>query len=58
MPTSTTPNIMTAVKLWIAWPPNTNSASSASDTVKWVIMERDSVELIDSFRSCGIGIFL
>ncbi len=58
MPTSTTPNIMTAVKLWMAWPPNTNSASSASVTVTWVMIERDSVELMDSLSSSGIGIFL
>ena len=58
MPTSTTPNIMTAVKLWMAWPPNRSSASSARVTVAWVMIERDSVELMDSLRSCGIGIFL
>ena len=58
MPTSTTPNIITAVKLWMAWPPNSSSASSASVTVTWVMIERDSVELMDSLRSCGIGIFL
>jgi hypothetical protein len=58
VPTSTTPNIITAVKLWMAWPPNSNSANSASVTVTWVTIDRDSVELIDSFSSCGIGIFL
>ena len=58
MPTSTTPNIMTAVKLWMAWPPNNNSASNASVTVTWVMIERDSVELIDSLSNSGIGIFL
>lgn len=58
MPTSTTPNIITAVKLWMAWPPNSSKANSASVTVKWVMIERDSVELIDSLSSCGIGIFL
>ena len=50
MPTSTTPNIMTAVKLWMALPPNSSSASNASVTVTWVMIERDSVELMDSFE--------
>ena len=58
MPTSTTPNIITAVKLWMALPPNNSSASSARVTVTWVMIERDSVELIDSLSSSGIGIFL
>ena len=58
MPTSTTPKIITAVKLWMAWPPNMNSASKASVTVTWVMIERDSVELIDLLSSSGIGIFL
>ncbi len=48
MPTSTTPNIITAVKLWMALPPNNSSASSASVTVKWVMIERDSVERRDA----------
>ena len=51
MPTSTTPNIIVAVKLWIALPPNRSSASSASVTVTWVMMERDSVELIETLSS-------
>ena len=38
MPTSTTPNIITAVKLWIAWPPNSNSASKASVTVTLALL--------------------
>jgi len=39
-------------------PPNNNSASSANVTVTWVMIERDSVELMDSLSSSGIGIFL
>ncbi len=58
MPTSTTPNIMVAVKLWIAWPPNSSSASSASVTVTWVMIERDSVELTEMLSRSGIGICL
>ena len=38
MPTSTTPNIMVAVKLWMALPPNNNSASSASVTVTLALL--------------------
>ncbi len=58
MPTSTTPNIITAVKLWMALPPNSSSASSANVTVTWVMIDRDSVELMDSLSNSGIGIFL
>ena len=58
MPTSTTPNIMVAVKLWIAWPPNNSSDSNASDTVTWVITERDSVWLTEALSRSGIGSFL
>ena len=49
---------MVAAKLWIAWPPNRSSASSESDTVTWVTMDRDSVALIDTLSSSVIGIFL
>ena len=49
---------MVAVKLWIAWPPKKNSASSASVTVTWVMIERDSVELIEMLSSSGIGMRL
>ena len=38
MPTSTTPNIITAVKLWMAWPPNSSSASNASVTVTLALL--------------------
>ena len=58
MPTSTTPNIMVAVKLRIAWPPNNNSASSDSDTVRWVMIERDSVALTEALSRSGIGMRL
>ena len=58
MPTSTTPNIMVVTKPWMAWPPNRNSASSASVTVKCVMIERDSVELIEMFKRSVIGSFL
>ena len=45
MPTSTTPNIMVAVKEWIGWPPNSSSARSASDTVTWVMTELLNVSI-------------
>ena len=38
MPTSTTPNIITAVKEWIALPPNSSSASSARVTVTLALL--------------------
>ena len=58
MPTSTTPNIMVAVKLRIACPPNRSSASSDNDTVKWVTIERDSVAFIDALSRSGIDMRL
>jgi hypothetical protein len=54
VPTSTTPKIIVATKLWMAWPPNRSSASRASVTVTWVMIERDSVELIDTLSRSGI----
>ena len=58
MPTSTTPNIMVAVKLRIACPPNKSSAKSDMATVTWVTIERDSVALTDTLSSSGIGMRL
>ena len=49
---------MVAVKLWIAWPPNSSSASSDIATVTWVMIERDSVALIETLSRSVIGIFL
>jgi hypothetical protein len=45
---------MVAVKLWIAWPPNRSSDSSAKLTVTWVMIERDRVELIELLSRSGI----
>ena len=58
MPTSTTPNIMVAVKLWIAWPPNSSKARSDIATVTWVTIERDSVALTEALSRSGIGMRL
>ena len=49
---------MVAVKLWIAWPPNSSKASNAKLTVTWVMTERDSVWLTEALSKSGIGIFL
>ena len=58
MPTSTTPKIMVATKLWMACPPKNSSASSASVTVAWVMIERDSVELTETLSRSGMDIRL
>ena len=50
--------IIVAVNEWIAWPPNSSSASKASDTVTWVMTERDKVWLTEALSRSGIGIFL
>ena len=52
------PNIIVAEKLWIAWPPKTSSASNAPATVTWVMIERDSVALIEMFSRSSIASFL
>ncbi len=58
MPTSTAPNVIAAVKLWMVGPPNISSDSNASVTVTWVMIERDSVALIAMLISSTVGIRL
>ncbi len=59
MPTSTTPNIIVAVKRMDRLPAEQQQRQQApSVTVTWVMTERDSVELTEALSISAIGIFL